>query len=296
MKTSFGQITFGLLIVFCLTGSFAVPQSPRDVIRVQTRLVEVYATVYDHAGHYVDGLGREHFEVREDGKPQTIANFEANVDRLSCAILLDTTGSMAGVLPRVKNAVTKLIDELGPQDSVAIYSFDSQVTLRQEFTTDKPSAKRAVLRLRAEGSTALFDSISQTVQEISTQPGKKVLVVFTDGDDNASQLNSASAVNRAKRLGIPLYTIAEGEALDTPRLRKLLKELSESTGALSYEIKKAADIEPVFQEISHELQHLYLLTYRPPAGPASGQWRKIEVSVKGPGAYRIRAKQGYSIE
>jgi hypothetical protein len=103
-------------------------------------------------------------------------------------------------------------------------------------------------------------------------------------------------VNRAKKLGIPLYTIAEGEALQSSALRKLLKELSESTGGLPYEVKKAGDIETILQEISQDLQHLYLLSCRPPVGPAAGQWRKIDVFVKGSSNYRIRAKQGYAIE
>jgi Ca-activated chloride channel homolog len=281
-----------VLLVQLLAGQ----QPPTSTFRVQVRLVEVYATVYDHAGHYVDGLARDRFEVLEDGKAQPIANFEANVEKLSCALLLDTTGSMSAVLPRLKNAVTRLIDSLGPHDSVAIYTFDRQVTLRQPFTTDKASAKRAVLRLRAEGETALFDSVSQVAQEVAAQPGKKALIVFTDGDDNASVLNSKSAVNRAKNLGIPLYTIAEGEALEVSHLKKTLKDLSESTGALSYEARKPEAIDQIFQEISHDLQHLYLISYKPPLGPPPGQWRKIDLSVKGGQDYRIRAKHGYAMD
>lgn len=271
-------------------------QSSPGVLRVQTRLVEVYASVYDSGGRHVDGITRDRFEILEDGKPQAIANFETNIEKLSCAVLLDTTGSMAAVLPRVKNAVSRLIDSLGPEDAIAIYTFDRQVMLRQEFTTDKASAKRALLRLRAEGETALFDSISQTTQEVAAQPGKKAIVVFTDGDDNASTLNSNAAVNRAKKMGIPLFTVAEGEALQVPKLKNLLKELSETTGASSYEVRKPGDVEQVFQEISHELQHLYLLSYKPPVGPGPGKWRKIDVAIKGMPDLKIRAKQGYAIE
>jgi Ca-activated chloride channel homolog len=297
MNTSFTRIAIAVLALAWHLGLPAAGQQPGlEVVRVKSRLVEVYATVYDSGGHYVDGLSRERFQVLEDGKPQPISNFEANLDKISCAILLDTTGSMAATLPRVKNAVTKLIDMLGANDSVAVYSFDRQVTVRQEFTTDKAAAKRAVLRLRAEGETALFDSISQVAQEVATQPGKKALVVFTDGDDNASLLNSSAAVARAQNLGIPVYTIAEGEALQSPHLKKLLKQLSETTGGLAYEAKKATEIEDIFHEISRDLQHQYLISYKPPQGAASGKWRKIEVSISGIRDYRIRAKQGYAVE
>lgn len=289
-------LTLLLFPFLAMAVSLSAQQSPTGVIRVQTRLVEVYASVYDKDGHHVDGISRDRFEVLEDGKPQQIANFETNVEKLSCAVLLDTTGSMAAVLPRVKNAVSRLIDSLGAEDEIAIYTFDRQVMLRQEFTTDKASAKRALLRLRAEGETALFDSIAQTTQEVAAQPGKKAIVIFTDGDDNASTLNSSAAVNRAKKMGIPLYTVAEGEALQTSKLKNLLKELSETTGAASYEVRKPGDVEEVFQEISHELQHLYLLSYKPPSGPGAGKWRKIDIAIKGMPDFKIRAKQGYATE
>jgi len=285
-----------LALLACFASVLIAQSSSQQVLRVRTRLVEVYATIYDSGGRYVDGLSKDDFEVLEDGKPQEVAIFETNVERLSCVVLLDTTGSMTEALPRVKNAVIKLIDSLGPRDSVAIYTFDSQVTQHQELTTDKASAKRAVLRLRAQGQTALFDSISEVAQDISAQPGKKAMVVFTNGDDNASMLNSTAAVARVQKLGIPLYTIAEGDALQTPQLKKLLKQLSENTGAMAYEARKGSDIEEIFQEISRDLQHLYLISYKPPQTTSAPGWRKIEVAVKKSGGYRIRAKQGYTAD
>jgi Ca-activated chloride channel homolog len=276
-----------LAIAFAARG-----QEPTSVIKVQVRLVEVYASVYDHKGQYVEGLGRESFQVFEDGKQQQITGFEADSASLSCAILLDTTGSMGEALPRVKNSVMKLIDVLGAGDAVAIYTFDQRLVVRQEFTTDKVAAKRAVLRTRAEGQTALFDALSETSQEISTRPGKKALVVFTDGDDNSSMLNANAAVTRAKKAGIPIYAIAEGEATHSANLKKLLGELSTRTGGTSYEVKKLNDVDLVFQKIALDLRHLYMLTYQPVKTEES-KWRKIEVSLQGGKEYRVRAKEGY---
>ncbi|PYT90704.1 MAG: hypothetical protein DMG41_03150 [Acidobacteria bacterium] len=271
-------------------------QEPATVIKVQVRLVEVYASIHDKKGHFVDGLSRENFEVLEDGKPQQIAAFDSTTQSLSCAILLDTTGSMGEALPRVKNAMVKLIDELGPEDSVAIYTFDERLVIRQDFTTDKNVAKRAALRTRAEGATALFDALSEAAQELSRRSGKKVLILFTDGDDNSSALNASAAVARAKKAGVPLYTIAEGEATHSHNLRKLLDELSERTGGAAYEVKKPAEMEQVFHEISEDVRHLYMISYRPPEGANDGKWRKIDVLVKGPKDYRVRAKEGYFAE
>jgi Ca-activated chloride channel family protein len=268
------------------------PQTP-GAIRVEVHLIEVYATIYDQKGHYVDGLSRDRFEVLEDGKPQEIASFETNAQSLSCAILLDTTGSMSEALPRVKNSIVKLIDMLGPQDSVAIYTFDERVVNRQEFTTDKDAAKRAILRTRAQGRTALFDALSETAQDISKRPGKKALVVFTDGDDNSSVLNANSAVTLAKKVGVPLYAIAEGEAVKSQNLEKLLEDMSKRTGGSTYQVNKSGDIDVVFQKIAQDLQHLYMLSYQPPSSPADEKWRKIDIAVKGLKDYRIRAREGY---
>ena len=273
----------------------AFEQAPQTsgAIKVETRLVEVYATIYDRRGHYIDGLNPENFQVLEDGKSQQILSFETSSHSLSCAILLDTTGSMAGALPRVKNSVTKLIDALGPQDAVAIYTFDEHLAVRQDFTTDKSAAKRVVLRIRAQGNTALFDALSQAAQDLSARPGKKALVVFTDGEDNASVLNATSAVALAKKVGIPLYAIAEGDAAHSKNLTALLTDLSVRTGGSAYEVKKGDDIEHVFESISQDLEHLYLISYQPPSTQADEKWRKIDVVLKGVNEARIRAKQGY---
>lgn len=287
--------------LFTLLSAFPMVLAPRSqepvpTIKVQVRLVEVYASVHDQKGHFVDGLTRENFQVLEDGKPQQIAAFDSTSQSLSCAILLDTTGSMNEALPRVKNSIVKLIDELALEDSVAIYTFDQRLVVRQEFTTDKNAAKRAALRTRAEGATALFDALSEAAQELSQRPGKKVLILFTDGDDNSSALNASAAASRAKKAGVPLYTIAEGEATRSKNLRKLLDDLSQGTGGAAYEVKKLGEIEQVFHEISADLRHLYMISYRPPGEAHDGKWRKIDLLLRGPKDCRVRAKEGYFAE
>jgi Ca-activated chloride channel family protein len=268
-------------------------QDSLGTIKVDVRLVEVYATVLDNHGGFVDGLKVDNFQILEDGRPQKISIFENDADSLSCAILLDTTGSMRDALPRVRNSVVKLIDALGEKDSVAIFTFDQQLTVRQDFTTDKDAAKRAVLRTRAQGSTALFDAISETSEELAKRRGKKVLIVFTDGDDNASLLTASGAVAHAQKLGIPLYAIAEVEATDSSELGKVLNELSERTGGVAYQVKKAEDIERVFGIIATNLKHLYLLSYKPNGNRENAKWRQIDIVVSGLQNYRLRAKQGY---
>jgi VWFA-related protein len=259
---------------------------------VQTRLAEVYATVWDHKGRYLDGLPQDRFQVKDNGEVQPLLAFESTTAKLSCAILLDTTGSMAAALPIVKNSVMHMIDELMPDDEVGIYTFSVGLKRLQDFTTDKAAAKQAVLRGRASGQTALFDAVSELSREIETRAGKKAIVVFTDGDDNASMLNARSAVQRAKKAGIPVYAIAEGDALKSKTLLAEIKEIAETTGAKFHEARQTSDINGIFQDIAGDLGHTYLLAYKPPPG-TDQKWRTIELAVSGMKGVKVRAKEGY---
>jgi Ca-activated chloride channel family protein len=262
------------------------------VFKTETRLVEVYATVHDQRGRYVDGLASQQFRVLDEGEVQPIVAFESQGSTLSCALVLDTTGSMQNTLPLVKNAAVSLIDEMRNGDSIAIYGFSTSLNLLQDFTEDRAAAKRALLRTRASGATALFDALAQVTRDVSKRQGKKVIVVFTDGADNASVLRAQSAITRAKKCGIPIYTVAEGEALQSKELLKQLRSIAEGSAGAFYEARKNADIGPIFRDILSSLQHTYMLTYKPPTVEGS-TWRTIKLSVVGVADYRIRAKEGY---
>jgi len=284
MKTS--RTAIGVIAAYAAFGQ------GNTVFRVQTRLVEVYATVWDHKGRYLDGLPQDRFQVKDNGEVQPLLAFESTTAKLSCAILLDTTGSMAAALPIVKNSVMHMIDELMPDDEVGIYTFSVGLKRLQDFTTDKAAAKQAVLRGRASGQTALFDAVSELSREIETRAGKKAIVVFTDGDDNASMLNARSAVQRAKKAGIPVYAIAEGDALQSKTLLAEIKEIAETTGAKFHEARQTSDINGIFQDIAGDLGHTYLLAYKPPPG-TDQKWRTIELAVSGMKGVKVRAKEGY---
>ena len=281
-----------LLTLLAVTRSSVAQRDP-NILRVETRLIEVYATVMDNHGHYKDDLSANHFHVLDNGEPQTIKYFETTYQPLHCAILLDTTASMAKVLPTLKNALLQFVDQLGEGDDIALYNFDEKVQTQQDFTKDKAAIKRAAMRLHAQGRTALFDAVSEVSRDMNDLAGKKAIIVFTDGDDNTSALTAQSAVERARKSGIPLFTIAEGEAVSSPQLRRLLVDMSTSTGGSSFEVKEPKDMQGVFARISEQMQHIYLLAYQPKIKPLDGKWRKIEVSIEGSNEYRIRAKQGY---
>ncbi len=272
-------------------GQVDVPSS-EVIFRADARLVEVYATVTDNQGRYVDDLPGNAFRVFEEGRAQPLAAFEPNTSSLNCALLLDTTGSMQAALPALKSAALKLIGELRAMDTVAVYTFRETLFRRQDFTTDKQAAKRAVLRAVPDGNTALYDSLARVSREISHRSGKKVIVVFTDGADNASTLASDAVVKRAKTIGAPVYTIAQGQALRFPHVLKQLENVAIATGGLSFAIHNPDEIRAVFEGIAADLQHGYLLAFRPSEAKA-GEWRKIEVQLTGAKNRKVRAREGY---
>ena len=277
---------------WAVLGAGAVGQEAEPVFRAGARLIAVSTTVLDGKGRYVDGLGVERFLVTDNGAPRPIVSLEGGDARLSCAILLDTTASMREALPVVKNAVMRLIGQMREQDSVAVFAFDTSVRTIVDFTTDKQAARTAVMRIRTGGATALYDSLTETARAMEARTGKKALVVFSDGDDNSSMLSARDAMVRVRKEGVPIYTIAEGEALESEGLLKQLKQISSVSGGLTYQIRKPEDAARVFLDISEDMRHAYLILYRPPE-TENRKWRVIQVKVKGDESYSVRAREGY---
>ena len=262
------------------------------VFRADARMVEVYATVTDGRGRHVDDLGRDEFAITEDGQEVLPAAFEDRASAVSCVLLLDNTGSMQAALPALRASALRLIGELRPIDSMAVYSFSDSVTVLQPFTTDKDAAARAVLRTQAFGKTALYDALVRVTRDLAGRAGKKVIVVFTDGADNQSALTSDIAMRRAKTLGVPLYTIAQGDALESPDLLKQLAAVAKATGGAAFAIHSPSEIPAVFDRVSQDLTHGYLFAFQPPARKERG-WRSIEVRLRTPRGRKIRAREGY---
>lgn len=279
---------FGLLFSAQETGA----QNATAVFRVESRLVEIQARVLDQRNRYVDGLTRDRFKVIEDGKPQKTLSFEETTSETACAILLDTTGSMSEALPVVKSAVLRFIDRLRARDQVAVYTFSSSLRMIQDFTRDKSAAKTAVLRIRPGGRTSLFDALAGVAKDISNKPGKKAIIVFTDGNDNESVLNLASASSRAKKSGVPVYTVAQGEALKNRDLIRVLEEIASTAGGRHYEARNASAVADVFDDIIGDVQHTYFLTYKPSIDGNKG-WRSIRLLVSSPQNLKVVTKEGY---
>ncbi len=264
------------------------------VLRVETRLVEVHATVLDKRGRPVQGLSRESFAVLDSGLAQEVEIFEAEDSPLSLAILLDITGSMYEALPSIKSAAVGLIQQLRPGDSVAVFGFNQRVETLQDFTTDHKAAMLAVRRIRVIGRTALFDAVARVGSITARQNGKKVIVALTDGDDNASSLTRQRAVDCVKRHGIPLYLIAQGEAARNAKLMESLDEMGAQTGGHSFKAGSQRDLAEVFDAIAGDLKYSYMLAFRSRSGNTA--WRPLKVTIANRRDLAVRCREGYYVD
>ena len=239
----------------------------------------------DSAGNYVDDLKMGDFRIVDAGVPVQVGAFENHSSGISVALLLDTTGSMVSTLPALRSSAMR------PVDWVAVYGFNTQVSELQPFTRNRDLAKRAILRTHAAGSTGLYDALLRVSHDLSGRAGKKAILVFTDGEDNASALTAEIAINRARREGVPIYTIAHGGGIADARTGEL-SGMAESTGALSFAIREPNEIRGVFEHIARDLVHGYLLTFQPPPD-TQGKWRPLKVNLPKIENRYVRARDGY---
>jgi Ca-activated chloride channel family protein len=254
-------------------------------------LVEVHVAVQDRGGRPVRGLKGSDFEIFDENERREPEIFESEESPFSIALLLDASGSMEADLPLVKRAALTMLEQLRPEDRVAVFCFSDRTIALAEFTAERAQLGGAIRRLRAEGTTALFDALGRVAPALLARPGKKALVVFTDGDDNASALALLHAVDRFRRESVPVYALAYGSALKSRKLRDTLEQMARLTGGESLEVRGPQDALEAFTRVSKDLTASYLLAFR--ARPGKGEWRRLRVFVPGRPGARLRHREGY---
>jgi Ca-activated chloride channel homolog len=273
----------------------AVINSPDVVERLDVRLVELYAAVFDRSGRPVGRLAAGDFKVWDGGKEQTLLRCERVRDLpLHLLLAIDTSASMAGSLPQVQRAALAFVQRtLTPRDRAALLTFNDSPVLRLAFTNDLATLGGVLAGLNAERGTALFDSVVYGLSYMKgVEHGQSALILFTDGGDHLSRLTFDETLEFARRSGVAIYAIGAG----IPRLalqdRGRLSKLAEETGGRSFFIDSAAELDGVYAAIEDELRSRYLLAYQPQEPPRAGEFRQVEVRVAGDGL-RAKTIRGY---
>lgn len=254
----------------------------------RTELVEVYATVTDKQGRFVTDLARDEFVVLEDGVPQPLSTFADGDQPVSIALAVDRSWSMAnGRLAAAQRGGRELLHELGDQDRAMLVAIGSEVEVPVALTPDRQAVDAALQALDPWGSTALHDAIVTAFDAIEPAPGRRALVLISDGLERGSRRSSADVLTRVRASDVLAYPVVVQR-----KVPDVLEQLAALTGGHAQRVKDLDDLPSVLRRIASDLRHQYLLGYQPLRPTAPGQYRRIEVRVTR-ATHRVRARAGY---
>jgi Ca-activated chloride channel homolog len=288
-----------------------LPPDPQGTVRIPVRRVRLPITVQDKKGNFVPGLTQRDFMILEDKVPQTIETFSDDLALalpLYVAVLMDTSPSTAGKLKfQQESAMNFIYTVTKRKDHVLFGTFDDEISLLQDFT-DKPELlNKAVYGVKKMGKqTALFDAVWQFCDEkMRSVPGRRVLLLVTDGEDTYSRANIRDAIDIAQRTETTIFAISTkgGFSSTVPGVEagqvadkkdRDLQTLAEETGGAAFFTGDMLALEKSFDKISKELRAQYLVTYDPTNKTYDGAFRKIDVKLAdGHGDLKVRTKRGY---
>lgn len=278
------------------------------VFRSNVQLVRILATVKDETGEPVGSLEKSDFEVRDNGVPQKIAVFERQTGQpLSVAVMIDNSGSTARDLKYETESVTRflhaLLREGNPQDAVALYSFNWEIVKQNAFTRNVPKIERSLKALRGEAGTSLYDAILLASRDIADRPGRKVLVIVTDGGDTTSHSDFQAAVQAAQLADAVIYPVLvvpiTNDAGRNVGGENALTTIALRTGGRVFAPSLGAALDRSFDEIIRDLRTQYLLAFYPHNVPLTrDRFHALDVSIsrsllaEKPGL-QVKARSGY---
>ena len=273
-----------------------------DKISLHADLVVVNATVADPGGKYVHGLSAKDFKITEEGVPQTVDAFSAEEAPFAAAILIDMSASMERKLGMARSAAASFVDNIRDDDQVAVYGFNTEIQLFQEFSNLRDINDR-IWDVTAKDNTRVFDCVAEAVESLAKRPERKrAILLLTDGWDSASKHTRESVLKGAFAAGITIYTVDMiddnlliGNASYVQPLRQgrgILRDIAEQTGGRYVYSPQGDGLEPAFISIVEELRNQYTLTYYSTNEKRDGRWRKLSVAVTQPGV-TIRSRRGY---
>lgn len=293
MKIRKTAVLFFILTVF----SFAArAQDDADVIKIDSSLVLLNATITDAKGKPITNLKNTQFTVYEDGAAQEISLFETQTAPFAAVILIDTSGSMEQRVSMARSAAMRFLDGLRRDDSAAIYNFDSKVALVQDFSNSRDLTD-SVYNLKADGMTVLNDAIFKAAAELAVRPEKRrAIIVLSDGADTKSKNSSDKALKAALAAGATVYTVdmssSDAGGRDRMQSQGALKNFAEKSGGKFVATPGGAAMREAFKNIVEELGIQYTLGYQPTNQTKDGKWRAVEMKVSRPDA-QIRTRKGY---
>ena len=274
---------------------------------VDVILITLYASVVDARGKLVEGLKKEDFRILEDGIQQEIQEFSPDAGDLHVALLVDTSRSMRGERIRsARKAANAFLEAMSPKDEGMILSFNEDFQVIRNWTSSRDSLSKGLQVLETQGGTALYDALFSAANQLRDVQGRKGMILLSDGRDESydgmspgSLHTFEEALEKVQRAEVTLYTIGLGLHLDQERdfsgrwsLADLLRKAALRTGGRSYISARTGQLKKVYQQVSKDLRHQYMLSYYSSQTQRDGAWRKIRLEVRN-SALRVRTRSGY---
>jgi VWFA-related protein len=284
-----------LALTLCAAAAMAVRVPAQQAIfRASSQTVAIYATVVDADNHLATDLEQKDFEVYDNGVLKPLTLFKSDVQPITVVIMLDTSGSMTADIDLLKRAAEGFILRMLPEDRARIGSFNDKIQISSRFSSDRDALIRILHDDLDYGNpTYLWDAIDASMSALANESGRRVVLIFTDGEDDKSvRMNYNKVLTRAVTENFMIYAIGKQSQMRgyVTNPDKKLPPLAAETGGGYYGLKIGADLNGPFSRIADELHRQYVLGFS--ADTLDGTMHKLEVRVKTPGMI-VRARKGY---
>ncbi len=265
--------------------------------------VRLNASVVDGSGRNIQSLGQDAFHVYEDGVPQVINSFRHEDLPVSIGLLIDNSGSMYDKLQAVEKASIDLVKLSNPKDEEFLVDFSNESMLDQEFTSDLSKLEQGLGYIKPAGATAAYDALVASADYLTknAKNTKQVLIIITDGEDNASSATLEQAIRRIQDLDGPvIYCVGLlfGDDIDkreSRHARKVLETVAEQTGGEAYFPRSVKEVDAIAATVAADIRSQYTISYRSTNPPSKGGYRQVHVEAKekGFGRLDVRTRSGY---
>jgi Ca-activated chloride channel homolog len=296
---SLGRVRLALALPFLALATSVAAQEPPS-ISVNVNLVVLHATARDRNGEFVSGLRQQDFQAFEDGRLQTITLFRHEDTPVSVGLIVDNSASMRRKRADVTAAALAFIRASNPKDEAFVVNFNEHVKLglpAGKFFSDNPAElQQALDSANPGGMTALYDAIDRGLEHLKRAGhDKKVLIVVSDGGDNASRRRLDQVLADAERSDAIIYTIGVFDENDADRNPGVLRKIARATGGTAFFPSTSAEVTPICERIAAEIRHQYTIGYAPSNPKLDGSYRTIRVTATRPhgGRVFVRARTGY---
>jgi Ca-activated chloride channel family protein len=294
------------LVFAALSAPSAQEPDAKAHFSTQSELVVLHVAVKDRKGGYVGGLGQDAFRVLENRRPQEISFFNNQDAPVTVGLLIDASGSMAPNRSMVIAASMAFSKAMNPQDEFFVLGFNENIhtplPAEKPFTNSEPELRIALVQaIKARGQTAIYNAVNAGLDYV--QKGgfeRQVLIVVSDGGDNASATTRAQVLANAQGSNAVIYTIALVDPMDPEADPGFLKQLSDSTGGVAFKPKNGAEIEEMLQRVARDIRNMYTIGYVPSEATAASRvrgeaLRRVAVDVRTPTGQKlaVRTRRAY---